>query len=69
MGSANFPPALTQATEVTMAQADHLPTPIHDSFPDASATKPASRGQPPAHENKEKEESDTAAVRDVRANG
>jgi hypothetical protein len=45
-----------------MAQADHLPSPIHDSFPDASATKPTSRSQPAAHENKE-EESDTAAVR------
>jgi hypothetical protein len=45
-----------------MAQADHLPSPIHDSFPDASATKATSRGQPAAHENKERE-SDTAAVR------
>jgi hypothetical protein len=45
-----------------MAQADHLPSPIHDSFPDASATKPTSRGQPAAHENK-KGESDIAAVR------
>ena len=35
-----------------MAQADHLPSPIHDSFPDASATNPTSRGQPAAHENK-----------------
>ena len=61
MGSANFPPALTQATEVAMAQADHLPSPIHDSFPDASATKPTSRGQPATHENKEGE-SDAAAV-------
>jgi YqaJ-like viral recombinase domain len=45
-----------------MAQAVHLPSPIHDSFPDASATKPTSRGQPAPHENKEGE-SDTAAVR------
>jgi YqaJ-like viral recombinase domain len=44
-----------------MAQADHLPSPIHDSFPDASATKPTGRGQPAAHENKEGE-TDTAAV-------
>jgi hypothetical protein len=45
-----------------MAQADHLPSPIHDLFPDASATKPTSCGQPAAHENKEGE-TDTAAVR------
>ena len=45
-----------------MAQADHLPSPIHDSFPDASATKPTSPGRPAAHEHKE-EPSDTATVR------
>ena len=45
-----------------MAQADHLPSPIHDSFPDASATKPISPGRPAAHEHKE-EPSDTATVR------
>ena len=45
-----------------MAQADHLPSPIHDSFPDASATKATSRGRPAAHENNE-EPSDTATVR------
>ena len=45
-----------------MAPADHLPSPIHNSFPDASATKATSRGQPAAHENK-KGESDIAAVR------
>ena len=45
-----------------MAQADHLPSPLHDLFPDASATKPTSRGQLAAHENKEGER-DTAAVR------
>ena len=45
-----------------MAPADHLPSPIHDSFPDASATKATSRGQPAAPENK-KGESDIAAVR------
>ena len=45
-----------------MAQADHLPSPIHDSFPDASASKPTSPGRPAAHEHKE-EPSDTATVR------
>ena len=45
-----------------MAQADHLPSPIHNSFPDASATKPISPGRPAAHEHKE-EPSDTATVR------
>ena len=45
-----------------MAEADHLPSPIHDSFPDASASKPTSPGRPAAHEHKE-EPSDTATVR------
>jgi hypothetical protein len=45
-----------------MAQADHLPSPIHDAFPDASATKPTSPGRQAAHEHKE-EPSDTATVK------
>src|SRR5690349_13642815 len=44
MGSGNFPPALTQATEVPMAQADSVPTPNSAPNPDAasqqSTTKP-----------------------------
>jgi predicted phage-related endonuclease len=36
-----------------MAKADHLPNLVREPFPDASATKPTSRGQPAAHENKE----------------
>jgi predicted phage-related endonuclease len=36
-----------------MTQVDHLPSLIHHSFPDASATKPTSRGEPAADENKE----------------
>src|SRR6516225_8673384 len=37
MGSCNFPPALTQATEVPMAQAEHVPTLNHAPNPDAPA--------------------------------
>ena len=47
-----------------MAEADHLPSPIHDSFPrrvelQQTSTSP---GRPAAHEHKE-EPSDTATVR------
>jgi hypothetical protein len=37
MGSGNFPPALTQATEVPMAQAEHLRTLVRALIPDARA--------------------------------
>ena len=43
-----------------MAEVDHLPSPIHDFFPDAS--KATSPGRPAAHEHKA-EPSDTATVR------
>src|SRR5215469_9677918 len=46
MGSCNFPPALTQATEVPMAQAEHVPTLNHAPNPDAPAQQSTTKLRP-----------------------
>src|SRR6516225_11062353 len=38
--SANFSPALTQATEIPMAQANSTPTPVHDPITGADTDRP-----------------------------
>jgi hypothetical protein len=53
MGSGNFPPALTQATEVAMAQADDLPNLVRIPFPDASEKTSTKPGRPAGNERGE----------------
>ena len=44
-----------------MAQTDHLPRPIHDSFPDGTETRPKGPSEPAA--NKSNKEADAPAAR------